>query len=142
MHGLPANNFKRLAPLLCLAVLGGGVFAIAADDVPLGELFADWGVPTPDSIRHLAGLGDDVFVIGSGGIRSGVDAAKAIALGAGLVGLAQPFLAAALQSADAVYDKIQKTIQELRIAMFCTASKNIAALQTKPLIQRHLAKRV
>ena len=116
--------------------------AARADDVPLGELFADWGVPTPDSIRHLAGLGDDVFVIGSGGIRSGVDAAKAIALGAGLVGLAQPFLAAALQSADAVYDKIQKTIQELRIAMFCTASKNIAALKTKPLIQRHLAKRV
>ncbi len=142
--GLSASTGRDLyqvgARYFDAAGLGGTswarIEAARADDVPLGELFADWGVPTPDSIRHLAGLGDDVFVIGSGGIRSGVDAAKAIALGAGLVGLAQPFLAAALESADAVYDKIQKTIQELRIAMFCTASPNVAALQTKPLIRR------
>ncbi len=142
--GLSASTGRALyqvgARYFDSAGLGGTswarIEAARAEDVPLGELFADWGVPTPDSIRQLASLGDDVFVIGSGGIRSGVDAAKAIALGAGLVGLAQPFLAAALESADAVYDKIQKTIQELRIAMFCTASANIAALRTKPLVQR------
>ena len=110
--------------------------AARAADEPLGELFADWGVPTPRSIRELAELGDDVFVIGSGGVRSGLDAAKAIALGAGLVGLAQPFLVAAMESADAVYDKIQRTVHELRIAMFCTGSADIQDLQRRPLVAK------
>lgn len=116
--------------------------AARAADVPLGELFAHWGVPTPESIRGLRRLGDDVSVIGSGGVRSGLDVAKALALGADLVGLAQPFLGPALESADAVYDKIQRIVEELRIAMFCTASQDVSALQKQPLKQRLIPRAV
>lgn len=101
----------------------------------LGDLFADWGVPTPESIRQLATL-DGVTLIGSGGVRSGLDVAKAIALGAHVVGLAQPFLAAALESADKVLEVIEKTLLELRIAMFCAGAGNLAELRRKPLAER------
>ncbi|MCG8457287.1 MAG: type 2 isopentenyl-diphosphate Delta-isomerase [Holophagales bacterium] len=110
--------------------------ASRADDVSLGELFADWGVPTPDSIRVLAGLGPDVQVIGSGGVRNGLDAAKAIALGADLVGLAQPFLRPALESAEAVERRIRRLETELRIAMFCAGARNLEALRRTPLIAK------
>ncbi|MEM1183164.1 MAG: type 2 isopentenyl-diphosphate Delta-isomerase [Acidobacteriota bacterium] len=103
--------------------------AARAQDRDLGEFFADWGVPTPVSIQQLAAVGDDVFVIGSGGIRSGVDAAKAIALGAGLVGMAQPFLPGAMQSTEAVIEAIERTERELRIAMFCAGAQNLEALR-------------
>lgn len=101
----------------------------------LGDLFADWGVPTPESIRQLATL-EGVSVIGSGGVRSGLDMAKAIALGADTVGMAQPFLAAALESAEKVLEVIQRTVQELRITMFCVGAKNLAELRQKPLHER------
>ncbi|MEM8933004.1 MAG: type 2 isopentenyl-diphosphate Delta-isomerase [Acidobacteriota bacterium] len=110
--------------------------AARADDVPLGELFADWGVPTPDSIRSLAALGDDVTVIGSGGVRSGLDVAKSIAFGADVVGLAQPFLAAAMESTEAVVARLDRLVRELKIAMFCTGAADLAALRHTPLIPR------
>jgi isopentenyl-diphosphate delta-isomerase len=75
-------------------------------------------------------------VIGSGGVRSGVDAAKAIALGADLVGLAQPFLEAAMESADAVYERIARTVRELEIAMFCAGARNLAELRSAKLVER------
>ena len=89
-----------------------------------------------ESIRQLAAI-EGLSVIGSGGVRSGVDVAKAIALGADLVGLAQPFLEAAMESADRVYEKIQRTIHELRIAMFCVGARDLEALQRVPLVPRH-----
>lgn len=106
-------------------------------DAALGDLFADWGVPTPESIRQLAKL-EGVTVIGSGGVRSGLDAAKAIALGAQVVGLAQPFLAAALESADKVHEVIERTIQELRITMFCVGAGNLAELRRTALLERRV----
>ncbi len=102
--------------------------AARASDLALGELFAGWGVPTPDSIRQLAAI-DGLTVIGSGGVRSGIDVAKAIAMGAHLVGLAQPFLEAAMESADRVYERIQRTVQGLKIAMFCAGARNLDALR-------------
>ena len=104
-------------------------------DLPLGELFADWGIPTPESIRALAAL-PAATIIGSGGVRNGLDAAKAIALGAHLVGIAQPFLAAALESADAVEEKIRRTVEELRIAMLCTGAATIDELRRVPIGRR------
>lgn len=113
----------------------------------LGDLFADWGIPTPDSIRQLAAV-PGLQVIGSGGIRSGLDVAKAITLGAQIVGLAQPFLAAALESADHVLQVIERTLLELRITMFCVGARNLAELRSRslfhvppvnaPLSKRHL----
>lgn len=110
--------------------------AARADDREIGELFADWGIPTPVSIRQLAALADDVYVIGSGGVRSGVDCAKAIALGADLVGLAQPFLRAAVVSTRAVIEAIERTIRELRIAMFCAGAADLSALARTPLVAK------
>ena len=110
--------------------------AARASDLELGELFADWGVPSPDSIRQLAAI-EGFTVIGSGGVRSGLDVAKALCFGADLVGLAQPFLAAAMESADKVYERIQRVVQELRIAMFCTGCRNLAELRQAQLKERY-----
>ncbi len=106
-----------------------------ARDLEIGELFADWGIPTPDSIRDLATI-PGLTVIGSGGIRNGIDVAKAIALGADLVGMAQPFLAAAHESVDQAVDKAQRTMRELRIAMFCVGARTITELQQVELRHR------
>ena len=106
-----------------------------ADDVDLGELFADWGVPTPRSIRELASI-DGMTVIGSGGVRSGVDVAKAIALGADLVGLAQPFLAAAVESSERAVATARRIVRELEIAMFCVGARSVAELQDVELLPR------
>ena len=99
-----------------------------AGEPVLGELFADWGIPTPDSIRALAAI-PGVTVIGSGGIRNGLDAAKALALGADLAGAAYPFLRAAVESPQRVIEQIERTVEELRICMFCAGASSIDRLR-------------
>lgn len=131
---LEAGRLLRDAGFTVLDTAGLGgtswarIEARRADDVELGELFADWGVSTPRSIRALRSL-DDVTVIASGGVRNGIDVAKAIALGADLVGLAQPFLAAASESAERAVARAGRLIRELEIAMFCVGARSIADLQ-------------
>ena len=102
--------------------------AARAGDAELGERFADWGLETPESILELRTL-PGVTIIGSGGLRSGVDVAKAIALGADLAGLAQPFLEAALESPEHVAARIDRIVQELRIAMFCVGARTLDDLR-------------
>lgn len=106
--------------------------AARAHDAPLGELFASWGLSTPESIRQLREI-PGVTVIGSGGLRTGLDAAKAIALGADLVGMAQPFLEAAMESWQAVRDRIMRIVTELEIAMFCLGCLAPEDLRRVPL---------
>ncbi|HVS62888.1 MAG TPA: type 2 isopentenyl-diphosphate Delta-isomerase [Thermoanaerobaculia bacterium] len=106
--------------------------ASRADDLDLGELFADWGVSTATSIRELAAI-DGLTVIGSGGLRTGIDVAKAIALGASLVGMAYPFLEAATESAEAVVERIERITRELRITMFCLGVRTLDELRRVPL---------
>lgn len=106
-----------------------------AHDVDLGEMFADWGVPAPDSIAALAAI-DGLTVIGSGGVRNGVDVAKAIALGADLVGLAQPFLEPATRSAKETTEAIGNVTRQLEIAMFCVGARTCAELRAVELVRR------
>ncbi len=89
-----------------------------ADQDDMGLLFQDWGIPTPLALRLLAPCRDRFTLIASGGIRSGVDMAKAMVLGASLVGLASPFLKPAMDSADAVVAVIEKLRREFLTAMF------------------------
>lgn len=141
--GISAATARKLVGagvrVIDTAGLGGTswarIEAARADDVPIGEIFAGWGVPTPDSIRQLAAI-EGLTVIGSGGVRSGIDVAKAIAMGADLVGLAQPFLAAATESAERVYERIERTLRELRITMFCVGARTLAELRRAPLVER------
>ena len=130
---------ERGIRIIDTAGLGGTswarIEARRAGDVAIGEMFADWGIPSPDAIREVAAV-PDVFVIGSGGLRSGVDAAKAIALGARVVGMAYPFLAPATVSAEAVVEKIGRIVDELKIAMLCVGTRTIDELRRVDLVKR------
>jgi isopentenyl-diphosphate delta-isomerase len=106
-----------------------------ARDPEIGELFADWGIPTPVSISELSQI-PGLKIIGSGGIRHGIDVAKAVALGAELAGMAQPFLGPASESADKVVEKVLRTRRELEITMFCAGAENLTALREVPLRRR------
>lgn len=121
------------------AGLGGTSWAriegARAHDREIGDLFADWGVPTPESIVQLVAI-DGLTVIGSGGIRNGVEAAKALALGSDLVALAQPFLEPATRSVEDTAEAIERVLHELRIAMFCIGAETVASLQTTDRLHR------
>jgi isopentenyl-diphosphate delta-isomerase len=93
--------------------------------------FAGWGIPTSEAIRQVRAALPDVTLIGSGGIRSGVDVAKAIALGADLAGTARPTLGPAVEEggAEAVIEGLRVYIDELRVAMFCSGCGDLRALR-------------
>ncbi|ELY79100.1 type 2 isopentenyl-diphosphate Delta-isomerase [Natrinema gari] len=93
----------------------------------IGRLFRAWGVPTAVSTLEAATVHD--CVIASGGVRSGLDIAKAIALGARAGGLAKPFLGPAGQGVDEVVDLIETLRLELRTAMFVTGSASLSELR-------------
>ena len=93
----------------------------------VGQLFRAWGVPTAVSTLEAAAVHDTV--IASGGVRSGLDVAKAIALGAQAGGLAKPFLGPAGQGVDAVVELIEDLRLELTTAMFVTGSASVSDLQ-------------
>lgn len=89
----------------------------------LGLLFQDWGIPTPQAIRELADAGTGAKVIASGGLRTGVDLAKALALGATMGGMARPLLSPALESAEAVIACIEEIRAEYVTALFLLGQK-------------------
>ncbi len=100
----------------------------------VAHAFASWGIPTALALLEVQRQIPHLPIIASGGIRNGVDAAKAIALGATLVGSAAPALQPAVNDqAQAVYDMFATLIEELRIASFCTGSINLKQLQQAPL---------
>ena len=101
---------------------------------PLGELFRNWGIPT---VRCLAGVRDAcpaIPLIASGGVRHGLDAAKAIRLGADLVGQAAGLLPAAISGTEAVVAHVGDVAAALRIACLATGSANLRALARAPLL--------
>ena len=102
----------------------------------LGRTFADWGLPTADCISSIRGLIKGVPLIASGGLRDGLEVAKALALGANIAGLAMPFLQAAAESEAAVYDLASVLIAEITTVLFCTGNANLAQLQSCGSLQR------
>ncbi|MCY3989609.1 MAG: type 2 isopentenyl-diphosphate Delta-isomerase [Caldilineaceae bacterium] len=100
----------------------------------LAAAFREWGIPTVASLAFVRDARDeagrpDLPIFASGGMRSGQDVAKAVALGADLVGLAAPFLRRAVESSAAVEEEIDFLVEELKIAMFASGSRNLRALR-------------
>jgi len=89
------------------------------------DAFDNWGIPTASSLVSILEVIRDIPVIASGGIRSGVDMAKAIALGASYAGMALPLLAPATESHELVREKIKNIIDEFKTVMFCCGKKNL-----------------
>lgn len=101
----------------------------------LGRTFADWGLPTADCIVEIRAIAPHIPLIASGGIRTGLDVAKAIALGADLVGLAHPFLQAAADSTEALDTLVSLLREELITALFCTGQGTLQGLQAHSPLQ-------
>lgn len=95
------------------------------------QLFWDWGIPAPASVVE-AQVG--VPVIATGGIRSGLDAARAIALGAQVAGIAYPLLKPATRSSQAVVKVLEGFVEQLRSVMFLTGCQDLASLRSKGVV--------
>jgi isopentenyl-diphosphate delta-isomerase len=103
----------------------------------LGELYWDWGIPTAASIIEVSSVLKDrskIKIIGSGGIRTGIDVAKALRIGADFTALARPFLIAALDGQASIGKFIEKIFRELKITMLLTGSKDIIELKEAPIV--------
>jgi isopentenyl-diphosphate delta-isomerase len=97
----------------------------------IGRTFWDWGIPTPVSVIE-ANVGLDI--IATGGIRNGLDAGRALVLGASSAGIARQVLEAGVQSSDKVIELLSGIIHELKVTMFLTGSKNISQLKDRDVV--------
>lgn len=142
--GISATTARRLidmgAAAIDVAGAGGanwglieGERATEPSDKAHALAFADWGIPSARAIAEARAACPDALIIGSGGVRNGLEAAKAIRLGADLVGQAAGVLEAATASTDAVVAHFQLAIRQLRTVCFCTGSTNLADLKRAPL---------
>lgn len=137
--GFSQATIKRLLqyPLGAIDVSGlggthwGRIEGERAQDPKLksaADTFKNWGISTAQSLVNAMSQAPACDIWASGGVRSGLDAAKLLALGANMVGFAKPMLEVALQSDDAICDLMREIELELKIALFCTGSVNLAAL--------------
>jgi isopentenyl-diphosphate delta-isomerase len=135
-NGISGDVAKRLerAGVDAIDVAGaGGTSWVKVDTLitgkPLDEFF-EWGIPTAEALEQCLKC-VKIPVIASGGIRNGIDAAKALSLGASLVGLALPLLRPACNSPEDVKEVLEKLILELKTAMFLTGSRSLKELKGK-----------
>ncbi len=142
--GLSAEVAQRLADAgvaaLDVAGAGGTSWAMVemhrarnTSQANIAAAFTEWGIPTVEALIQVRQALPDVPLIASGGLRTGVDVAKCLALGADLGGMALPFLHGAVKSKQAVVEVIQEVIAVLRTCMFATGSANCAALRQAKL---------
>jgi isopentenyl-diphosphate delta-isomerase len=140
-HGIGTSAVTELMgpsgepPVAAIDVAGAGGTSWSRVEqlVRYGEVrypdLADWGIPTAQAIVEVREVLPTIPLVASGGIRSGMDAAKALALGADVVAIARPLLAAAIESTDAVLDWLQRFIDELRICLHGTGAADLLALR-------------
>ncbi len=101
----------------------------------LGQTFGDWGLPTAECVTQIRAIAPDIPLIASGGIRNGLEVAKAIALGADLVGLAHPFLLAANESEASLAALADWLTEELKTVLLCTGLPKVADLKGTDRLQ-------
>lgn len=134
--GIGAKDAEQLlaAGIKYIDVAGSGgtswsmVESRRSENSSIGELFADWGIPTPLALKQMKPYRHEMELIASGGIRNGIDMAKSHILGASLCGLARPFLDPARESADAVRTVIQRLRREFTTAMFLLGAGTLSDL--------------
>lgn len=98
--------------------------------------FASWGIPTTDALMRARGVAPNGVIIASGGVRHGIDVAKALTLGADSVGIAGPLVRAAAAGDDALEETVAVILEELRLAMFCVGAANVGDLRRDARITR------
>jgi isopentenyl-diphosphate Delta-isomerase len=144
--GISSEDAKKLADAGVKAIeiggLGGTSFAAveyfrtdkaANAQRRLGEAFWDWGIPTAASLAEVTAA-VKIPVIASGGIRSGIDVAKALAMGASLAGVSQPILETAMQGPKETESLLSYYIEELRNVMFLVGTGNVTKLMSSPIV--------
>lgn len=139
-HGIGAAAVAELlrptgeSPVAAIDVAGAGGTSWSRVEqlVRYGELrypdLAEWGIPTAQALREVRAALPEIPLVASGGIRTGMDAAKAIALGADVVALARPLLSAAIESADAATGCLQRFIDEIRVCLHGCGTGDLPAL--------------
>ncbi len=105
------------------------------DAATLASRFADWGIPTAEAVQQVRQALPDIPLIASGGLRTGVDLAKCIALGADLCGMAGPLLRAAAESEARALQAVDLVLRELQVAMFAAGCGSLPTLRQLPLIE-------
>ncbi len=127
---------KSGASMIDIGGLGGtsfGMIEYYRDKKGQGKMFRNWGIPTACSVVECRGA-VKIPIIASGGIRSGIDAAKAIALGADYAGIALPLLGAAAKSHKDVVAVLLRIIDEMRSCMFLCGAKSVDELKRKDAV--------
>lgn len=100
----------------------------------LAAAFIDWGIPTVEAILNVRAEEPGMTIFASGGLRSGIDIAKCIALGASLGAMAGPFLKAAVHSHERVIQEIQAIRREIQVCLFATGAVSLGALTPAHLV--------
>jgi len=95
--------------------------------------FIDWGIPTAISIQNVRSVDPGWPVFASGGLRTGIDVAKSLALGANLGGMAGIFLRAANESLEKTINLMEMIVEQIRIAMFASGSRTLQDLSREKL---------
>jgi isopentenyl-diphosphate delta-isomerase len=98
----------------------------------IGQLYRDWGIPTPISV--IESRMADLPLIATGGVRTGLDMARGLALGATLVGIGFPFLKAASESYEKVCDLLERIVRELKVAMQLSGATTIAQMREVDIV--------
>jgi isopentenyl-diphosphate delta-isomerase len=104
----------------------------AEREARVGKTFWDWGIPAPVAVLELVPLG--LPVVASGGVRTGLDVARAVALGASAAGTAGGMLRAAATDYAQTRKELEFLVHELKVAMFLTGSRTVADLQKAPYL--------
>ena len=138
-HGIGVAAAAELVdcPIAAVDVAGAGgtSWARVEQYVRYGEIrypaLAEWGIPTAEAVLEVRHTLPDVSIVASGGIRTGMDAATALAMGADAVAVARPLLAPAIESPDAVVDWLQRFIDELLVCLHGCGAANLAALRRR-----------
>ena len=136
-HGIGAEAAEKLRGLPIAAVdvagAGGTSWARVEQLVRYGEVrypaIAEWGVPTARALQEVRATLPGMPLVASGGIRTGMDAAKALAMGADVVALARPLLAPAIESPAAALDVLEGFVEELRVCLHGCGVADLAGLR-------------